>query len=167
MAVSGWTNPRTEATEAAEQIFEDYCNSIPVDPARVARALGIQVLHAELDPDVAGAIRRAGGQATIYLSESDHPNRKRFTCAHEIGHFVKHRDDADAFEYIDWRDGASSMGVDEDERYANAFAAALLMPEKHVRRLRGEGMGEVAMARTFGVSEAAMVNRLKNLGLYR
>lgn len=168
MAVSRGTNPRIEGTEAAERIFENYCDdSIPVDPARVAHALGIEVLHAELDPDVAGAIRGVGDQATIYLSESDHPNRKRFTCAHEIGHFVWHRQNPNAFQYIDYRDGASSIGVDDDERYANAFAAALLMPEKHVRRLRSQGLDGTAMARTFGVSQAAMVNRLKNLGLYR
>jgi Zn-dependent peptidase ImmA (M78 family) len=53
------------------------------------------------------------------------------------------------------------------ERFANAFAAALLMPEKDVRRLRTLGMSEQEMARELGVSEAAMVNRLKNLSLYR
>ena len=58
------------------------------------------------------------------------------------------------------------MGIDEEERFANAFAAALLMPEE-VRRLHGMGMHEKDMAGAFGVSEAAMVNRLKNLNLYR
>jgi predicted transcriptional regulator len=41
------------------------------------------------------------------------------------------------------------------------------MPEKDVRRLRTLGMSEQEMARELGVSEAAMVNRLKNLSLYR
>ena len=59
------------------------------------------------------------------------------------------------------------MGVDERERFANAFAAALLMPEQAVNKFHQDGVHERAMARQFGVSEAAMVNRLKNLGLYR
>ena len=163
-------NPGSEGSAAAERIFNDFCNdSIPVDPARVARALGIQVVDAYLDPDVAGAIRRDDdGNTTIYLSTEDHPNRKRFTCAHEIGHFVKHsEDDDDDFEYIDYRAGAASMGFDTDERYANAFAASLLMPQKHVRRLRSLGYNDAQLAKAFGVSKAAMVNRLKNLGLYR
>lgn len=128
--------------------------------------MGIEVSDAYLDPDVAGAIeKRQGRAAHIYLSTSDHPNRKRFTCAHEIGHFVK-RGDED-FDYIDYRDGTASMGIDDGELFANSFAASLLMPEREVRRLHGLGLHERDMARTFGVSEAAMVNRLKNLNLYR
>jgi Zn-dependent peptidase ImmA (M78 family) len=160
-------NIKLQATESAHGVLiEHWGDTIPVDPARIAKKLGVEVVSAFLDPDVAGAIeKRAGRPAKIILSESDHPNRKRFTCAHEIGHFVEHGEGD--YEYVDYRDGTASMGVDEQERFANAFAAALLMPEKAVLRLRGRGMHERAMAREFGVSEAAMVNRLKNLGLYR
>jgi Zn-dependent peptidase ImmA (M78 family) len=156
-----------EATEKAQEVLaEHWGDTIPVDPAQIAGRMGIEVSSAHLDPDVAGAIeKRAGRPPAIYLSAGDHPNRKRFTCAHEIGHFVR-RGDED-FEYVDYRDGTASMGIDEDERFANAFAAALLMPERDVRRLHGLGMPEGEMAGAFGVSEAAMVNRLKNLNLYR
>ena len=160
-------NVKTEATEKAHEVLERFWgDAIPVDPARIAGRMGIEVSNAYLDPDVAGAIEKRDGQpAAIYLSADDHPNRKRFTCAHEIGHFVRHGEED--FEYVDYRDGTASMGIDEEERFANAFAAALLMPEKEVRRLHGMGMHERDMAGAFGVSEAAMVNRLKNLGLYR
>lgn len=158
---------KLKATPAAEEVLaEHWGRSIPVDPACIAQKLGVDVVSAYLDPDVAGAIeKRSGRAAKIILSESDHPNRKRFTCAHEIGHFVDH-DDGD-YEYVDYRDGTASTGVDERERFANAFAAALLMPEDAVKRFHEDGRHERAMAREFGVSEAAMVNRLKNLGLYR
>lgn len=159
---------KAEATIAAEKVLSEHWNgSVPVDPARIARKMGIEVSDAQVDPDVAGAIeKRDGRPAHIYLSRSDHPNRKRFTCAHEIGHFVK-RDGEKDFEYVDYRDGTASMGIDAGELFANSFAAALLMPEREVRRLHGIGMHEPDMARAFGVSEAAMVNRLKNLNLYR
>lgn len=158
---------KDEAAEAAQDVLKEHWGGpVPVDPAQVAHRMGIEVANAELDPDVAGAIeKRDDHPAHIYLNASDHPNRQRFTCAHEIGHFVRHGEGD--FEYVDYRDGTASMGIDGDERFANAFAAALLMPEKEVRRLRALEMSEQDMAREFGVSEAAMVNRLKNLHLYR
>lgn len=163
------TRTAREASEAAERVLaEHWDGTIPVDPARIARALGIRVVDAYLDPDVAGAIRKErGNQASIYLNVHDAPARKRFTCAHEIAHFVTHAHEPADFEYIDYRDSLASTGQVADERFANAFAAALLMPEKHVRRLRDEGLDEAEMARRLGVSREAIVNRLKNLGLYR
>jgi Zn-dependent peptidase ImmA (M78 family) len=157
---------KTTATQEAEAVLGKYWgDSVPVDPARVARKMGIRVEDAYLDADVAGAIQKRGdGDVRIYLNAEDHPNRQRFTCAHEIGHYVNH-DDGD-FEYIDYRDETASLGREPDERYANAFAAALLMPEKEVRRLDALGTGSREMASIFGVSEAALVNRLKNLDLY-
>jgi Zn-dependent peptidase ImmA (M78 family) len=159
---------RIAATRAAEQVLEDFWDgTIPVDPARIAQAMGVRVVDAVLDPDVDGAIRKfEGDPAVIYLNEGTAPNRKRFTCAHEIGHLVKHKESGD-FEFIDYRGLLTGAGGMSDERYANAFAAALLMPEKHVRRLRSEGLAAAAMASRLGVSEEAMVNRLKSLGLYR
>jgi len=117
---------------------------------------------------VDGAIRREGKgkAASIYLNTENAPTRKRFTCAHEIAHFVKHSEEGE-FEFIDYRDALASTGRIPDERFANAFAAALLMPTKHVRRLHNEGLDDWTMAKRLGVSQAAMVNRLKNLGLYR
>jgi Zn-dependent peptidase ImmA (M78 family) len=159
--------PDRNAEAAAEEVLAAHWDdSVPVDPARIAHQMGIDVSDARLDPDVAGAIeKREGRPPHIYLSASDHPNRKRFTCAHEIGHFAKRS--GEDFEYVDYRDGTASMGIDQGELFANSFAAALLMPEKEVRRLHGIGLHEHDMALTFGVSEAAMVNRLKNLRLYR
>jgi Zn-dependent peptidase ImmA (M78 family) len=156
------------ATEAAERILDEHWDgTVPVDPARIAHAMGIRVIDAVLDPDVDGAIRKdKDDDAVIYLNYGTAPNRKRFTCAHEIGHFVHHAESGD-FEFIDYRGFLSSTGRLPEERYANAFAASLLMPEKHVRRLRAEGFDASLMAQRLGVSEEAMVNRLKSLGLYR
>jgi Zn-dependent peptidase ImmA (M78 family) len=162
-------NPRAEATQEAERVLaEHWDDTIPVDPARIAQALGVRVVDAFLDPDVSGAIERRGGkEPSIYLNVSDPANRKRFTCAHEIGHFIKRSDETGEFEYIDYRDSLASTGQVAEERYANSFAAALLMPERHVRRFHDQGRDATEMARRFGVSKDAMVNRLKNLGLYR
>jgi Zn-dependent peptidase ImmA (M78 family) len=65
---------------------------------RIARGLGIDVLDAQLDVSVSGALVKERDQdPSIVLNWIDHPNRKRFTCAHEIGHFVRRKDQPDEY----------------------------------------------------------------------
>jgi Zn-dependent peptidase ImmA (M78 family) len=103
----------------------------------------------------------------IILNSEDPRNRQRFTCAHELGHFNMRSQSGsfDDWNYVDRRDTLAGLGSDPDEIYANKFAAALLMPQRAIKKL-WDGDGEVApLAFTFGVSVEAMSNRLKNLGL--
>lgn len=157
-----------EAKREAERLLVGFWGGYryPVDPVRIARLLGISVVDAHLGSDIAGAIVKEGGRdPVILLNESDHPNRKRFTAAHEIGHFVRHKEDA--FEYVDRRDTLSTTGTDADEIFANAFAANLLMPEQDVRRLFREDLSDLEMAARFGVSREAVGFRVSNLALKR
>jgi Zn-dependent peptidase ImmA (M78 family) len=139
----------------------------PVDPVAIARALGIDVRQAMLKTNVSGAlVKKIGEDPAILLNASDSPNRQRFTCAHELGHYVTHASDPTAYEYIDLRDTIwSATGQDSEEVWANAFAANLLMPEKRVRELIAEGYTPTALAAYFAVSQDAMSYRLDNLGL--
>jgi Zn-dependent peptidase ImmA (M78 family) len=69
------------------------------------------------------------------------------------------------------RDSMSSGGIDEIEIAANAFAACLLMPERLIRLVLRQSIdledealvGQ--LARKFGVSSAALTNRILNLSL--
>ena len=71
------------------------------------------------------------------------------------------------------RDGASKTATVQDEREANAFAAALLMPASLIQQqLNLLGDSKYSQARivstltgTFEVSEEAMHYRLLNLGI--
>lgn len=148
-------------------LFEYWGGKIPVDPFMVADALEMHVAQKRLDPDVSGILQLStDGRPLIHLNSSDGRRRRRFTCAHEIGHYFK-RDGKDGHaEHIFYRDETTSKGTDVDERYANAFAAELLMPRHVVEQRVAMGEGEAEMADYFEVSEAAMVNRLKSLGLY-
>jgi Zn-dependent peptidase ImmA (M78 family) len=138
-----------------------------VEPFDIAASLGVEVVEERLDPDISGILQiRRGGRGMIFLNRADGARRKRFTCAHELGHYVKRLGEGDNLEHIDYRDEAASRGVDADERFANAFAASLLMPDYLVERQVALGDGETEMADLFEVSEAALVNRLKGLGLY-
>jgi predicted transcriptional regulator len=93
------------------------------------------------------------------------PMRRRFTIAHEIGHFVLHAPGATGAVFCRVTD-APEAPKQLIEREANRFAAELLMPEDLVRseatRL-GADCG--AMAELFQVSAPAMGWRLYNLGL--
>jgi Zn-dependent peptidase ImmA (M78 family) len=53
--------------------------------------------------------------------------------AHELGHFIRRTDEPHKYEYVDYRDQRSSTGTDEEEMFANRFAANLLMPELLVK----------------------------------
>jgi Zn-dependent peptidase ImmA (M78 family) len=156
-----------DPTKDAEALLADaWSGDLPIDPVRIARSLGMKVVDAYLEPDVSGAIVKQPEQdPIILLNANDSPNRKRFTCAHEIGHYVKRSGESESFEYIDRRDTMSTTGRDPEEVYANQFAAALLMPADEVRKLADEGLTDVQMALRFDVSLEAMRFRLQNLGL--
>lgn len=146
----------------------DYPASMPapVDPIYIAQGIGIQVYKATLDEGVSGMlVKRPGLDPAIYLNRRDSENRQRFTCAHELGHYVKRASsDEDAWEYVDARGPAAAQGTQPDEVYANGFAAALLMPREMVARYVDEGLPPAAMAFHFGVSLEALNIRLRNLG---
>lgn len=101
------------------------------------------------------------------------PGRRRFTIAHELGHWRLHcRGQRHARAAVYCR--SEEIGGDAEtlriasarEREANRFAAALLMPDALVRR---EGtilkLNVLALARRFEVSPPAMRVRLQALDL--
>lgn len=154
---------------AEEAWMEDSSTfALPVDPARVAHALGLTVFIVDMKAGASGALRmRADQPAEIFLNRSDSHNRQRFTCAHELGHFFNRRAEGDLdYDTVDYSDERARTGLDAAERYANAFAAALLMPKDQVLKLYPrESVAQ--MAQRFEVSEQAMSFRTMNLGLAR
>jgi Zn-dependent peptidase ImmA (M78 family) len=159
-----------EAEAEAEQLLNSswwYSNGgLPVDPFHLARGLGIAVRLEPLPADESGNIVIAPDEApVISLNQFDGENRRRFTCAHEIGHYVSRSQGAEPQRFIDFRDTLAGLGRDTEEIFANQFAAALLMPAEHVMRLNSKGTSVEAMARTFKTSVQAMELRLRNLRL--
>ena len=150
--------------ELPVEIVSRFLNSAPVDLDGMARALGLVVEERWFDEaDTAGMIERAGRTYRISLNHMDSPRRKRFTLAHEIAHYILHRDLIG--------DGITDRGLyrsrlsDTIERQANRYAANLLMPSGLVRAAWREGDCSVAgMAARFNVSEEAARIRLSELG---
>jgi Zn-dependent peptidase ImmA (M78 family) len=154
--------------DAIELLEETWDGELPVDPVRIAKELGVEVLGVSFKKDVSGALVKKEGETdpTILLNKEDGRTRKRFTCAHELGHYIlRSAEPRPRYEYVDYRDQSSSTGTIEEERYANSFAASLLMPEPAVRALHGRDLPAFRLAKRFGVSPEAMANRLDNLGL--
>lgn len=155
---------------AARTVLADYWDgSLPVDPGEIARAMGVRVEgmgSADEPAAFSGFFTRRDplhGWPVIKYSRTDSSVRRRFTVAHELGHFVLGHGDRP-------RDDAKSFGVnvtDPQERAANRFAAELLMPAAALRRLVGtatlSSIEELAQA--FAVSKVAMGYRLSNLQL--
>ncbi len=159
---------KSEAAEQSARLLTTAWpfGTIPVDPVTIARAAGLRVLDAPLDEDTLGAlIKQPGQEPTIMINQSDPENRKRFTCAHELGHWVRRSEEAEEYSTVDLRSGLSAMGADPEEVFANEFAACLLMPEPAVKNMQANGLNDIQLAIEFKVSREAMQFRLKNLGL--
>lgn len=152
----------------------------PIDLAKIARDNGISVKETELPENVAGMIHMDGQSAAIYIKQSDTPGRKRFTLAHELGHyFLKHFSGTHVDRgqnyapMVFMRNDDSSKAIFQPEIAANKFAAELLMPDKMVQRILDEVVRECnteeeiikKMATRFLVSELAMIHRINNLGI--
>ena len=101
----------------------------------------------------------------LQLKEITLSRRLRFTLAHEIAHYVLHRDLMGGVGLIDDALYRSKLGA-WYERQANRMAADILMPAALVRGLYRGGMRSLAFSsETLDVSDAAVRIRLSELGL--
>lgn len=143
--------------------------ALPIDPVTIAASLGIRAYETKLDANVSGAlVKRRDQDPVIYVNENDSVNRQRFSFAHELGHFVRRTNSnevAEEYEWVDLRGDLAAAGSDEQEMYANKFAAALLMPAPLLRSFVKQGKTVVQLSYLFEVSGESMQYRLRNLGL--
>ena len=97
--------------------------------------------------------------------------RRRFTIAHELGHWHLHCHDVDAHARFCRSDEVGGSATEARaakaiEREANRFAAALLMPKELVcREAQKFNVNLALLARRFDVSGPAMQVRLESLDL--
>lgn len=158
--------PHTSANALLKNIWGE--RGYPIDPVWIANELGLDVVETQIDNEVSGALLKEPEQdPVIILNQFDSNVRKRFTCAHELGHYIKRTENGQPLEYefVDYRAKLASQGVDPDEVFANQFAACLLMPQKEVKRLVDAKCTPVMMSSYFGVSDDAIRYRLSKLGL--
>lgn len=168
----------------AYSILDDFDITKPHVPIkRIAKNLGISVIDEDFnDSDISGMLFRDENKdiSIIGVNSSHSPNRQRFTIAHEIGHFLMHKGETTHFDRvgafrINYRNGVSSTATSKDEIEANAFAAAILMPEHFIipaveQKLSygvdiSDDIDEIGdIAKLFKVSSQSLYIRLGKLG---
>jgi IrrE N-terminal-like domain len=185
--------PTLEPAAAAQALLRDFEERYDVEEAppvpveRVASALlGLFVDEADDLRALPGAPADQGRLSGMLDAEEmivwvdrveaqRSPGRRRFTIAHEIGHFVLHvpvvhKVFPDLPVDIKEIDEASSAGKvsahRRREREANVFASELLMPEPLlVEQAHATGFNLPALAQRFEVSVPALRLRLRLLKL--
>jgi Zn-dependent peptidase ImmA (M78 family) len=161
--------------KSASDIIREYTADAPIKIEHLVEAFGIKLnRQANLHPQIAGQVERMeDGTYEISVNEKDHYYRRRFTIAHELGHYLLHKrliddgvDDTKAYRSLNIGKFKNTKIGPEQEAEANKAAARLLMPAQLVRRYHKEFGGDVkALAKKFQVSYEAMGYRLQGLGL--
>lgn len=168
---------------AWQLICENDIDRPAVDVESLAHGLGIDIQYEPFDGELSGVLIRNQEQNTFVIGVNEiHPKvRQRFTIAHEIGHFLLHKgnelfvDESIRLNYRRNNETYSSTAAINEEMQANAFAAALLMPEqficdyieKHNGYLDYNDSTEIeAMAAAFQVSTQALLIRLGKLKMF-
>lgn len=162
MSREWWSLPASVRAELAQ-----HQRAAPVQIGALTKSLGLRLSAATLRAGISGEIRpdpeTAAGFA-IRINRHDADQRQRFTVAHELGHYLLHRDQIGKgiVDDVLYRSNLS----DRREAEANRLAADLLMPDHLVEdwldRARALGVVDIPMylAGKFGVSESAMKIRL-------
>lgn len=127
-------------------------------------ACGLKVFHLAFEPTGTAACTRSEAFGVgILLNSASVPWRRAFDLAHELFHLL-------TWEVFrpGWT-GEPATAEDREEKFANVFAANLLMPEEPFRLAVGRRMAEpdpdqlgqvYAIAREFDVSVPAVLKRM-------
>ncbi|MEP7349416.1 MAG: ImmA/IrrE family metallo-endopeptidase [Sphingorhabdus sp.] len=150
-------------TQEADRLSAPF--SVPPIPViDIAENSGVDVVFADFG--------NAGGQvagfcdfksAKLYVNANDATNRQTFTIAHELGHWILHRDyfERHPDDYSILPRLQSVLRSDPFEQEANDFAAKLLVPRRLILPVKDAPVAE--LARIFAVSRMMMEIRLKNV----
>lgn len=163
------------AVQRAKELYAKFGKTEDgrINVEQIAHSLGITVLYHPMEDD-SGILLVKDRKAVVVINDRHHENRKRFSLAHEIAHYLLHyTEGVEVFH----RDLKSSLGTTRIEIDANAFAGELLMPEAdirawvestHVDFLDDAFERDLAdKARALGVSSQALGIRLERLGLLK
>lgn len=154
--------------KAQELLSEHFGTDIapPIDVEGLLAQLGgdiqVDVGH-EMDPE---SLRiHPDNSFIVFIAANTSYRRDRFTIAHELGHLILHHNHTSDKPVVFQRYGQSRQ-----ETEANAFAGALLMPEKAFRDFWCEHQNLThdarldAVVRQFQVSKSAADVRRQVLG---
>lgn len=162
-----------------KSIIDQYKSDLPVRVGTLAQDLGITVIATkELPEGISGSFSKEDGNYVVYVDASHPVVRQRFTIAHELGHFYKHRNELESGqeilnpskkeEVVMQRPNRSSHTIEDPaarqkEIEADEFAAELLMPEQKFKEIWRRSTKLREVADYFQVSPIAANIRAMNL----
>ncbi len=128
--------------------------------ALFCEGLGLTVLSTdEFEEDQSGLFDF--DQNKIFINSKDPKYRKRFTVAHELGHFILHQELKERHQFIERRKPLSYQKP-WYEKEADAFAAHLLVPLKLLKKEKKKyELGTLSYL--FQVSDEVITYQLKRL----
>jgi hypothetical protein len=146
-----------------EDIADSYVGLLVRDVADLQSAPGAPA--PKDGQTLSGLLLPARGEIWVNAEEAQTwPARRRFTIAHELGHWRMHRHSSAG---VFCRSAAIESALERDrpapvpaEEAANAFAAAVLMPPRLIRERYAQTRDFAVLCRIFGSSGAAMGRRL-------
>lgn len=112
--------------ESQKNIISSHQACLPVAVGAIAKDLGLIVMKSTMPGSISGEIREVAGVVTIKVNRHDAKERQRFTIAHEVAHFLLHRERlvGGITDDVLYRSRLS----DDLEREANRLAADIIMP---------------------------------------
>jgi Zn-dependent peptidase ImmA (M78 family) len=172
-------NSRAIANATISILKEFSLKTIPIPIEQVAKHRGVKVMPYDLGQNISGVLIIENGKGIIGYNQKESKVRRRFTIAHELGHFELHKNQNHLFVDKDYKilfrhiPTLQSETSQLHEIEANSFAAALLMPEtfllEEISKIDFDLGSEKAikeLAKKFDVSSTAMSYRLANLNIH-
>lgn len=150
-------HPDAVAEEIKEvcRIQADYLPDNPINVVAIANHFKLRVYEANLKGDISGVLDLS--EKRIYLERSASFPWKRFACAHELGHFLLHRNRQDVFLFR----GECDSKI---EKEASDAAEEILMPSHFMRQFLREKMTLPNLAKKFDVPDLNARNKAKSVG---
>jgi Zn-dependent peptidase ImmA (M78 family) len=158
--------------ESELSFVQDRLRTAPIDVVGIIEDLGIEYEEKPMPPGVDGRIDFNGGSCKITVNSEQSRQRKNFTAAHELAHYLLHRDLLEERGHLDRLfDAPTAANPSEPFRpshevQANKLAAQILMPREAVlSEMVWQDYDLQKISRMFAVSPQAMEIRLKTLGI--
>ncbi|WP_317054837.1 ImmA/IrrE family metallo-endopeptidase [Roseovarius rhodophyticola] len=144
----------TRISDSDRGILREFTSELGGDPVHLAHRLGLKVFEENLHESVSGFIQfdeTCGSDSgyKVVLNSVHSVARKKFTLAHELGHFVLHRNSdhfledkkrsAEIFDFASGYRSGDGWDYSQDfpkafEREADVFAANVLLPANLLRK---------------------------------
>lgn len=158
---------RNDAHQTAAIVRQTFWSGrYPVDPVKIALALGAEVYEAQLGSDIFGALLQDSETSMrIYINKNQPASRYRISAAHELGHYVdrSHRTEILPRDIDQRSNQPPDFNTSEGKReiWANEFAGELLMPQEEIQQQReNKNISPIRLAQLFNVPLPVMNHRI-------